>query len=92
MDKLKKKDASSTIIFGFDWSDWLSSYNETIVGYSLSTPDNGLTLSNEVSTTELITFFASGGTLGKVYPVVCQIKTSGGQTPKRTMFIRIENL
>ena len=91
MDNLKKKDAASTIIFGFDWSDWLSTNNETIVSYSLTTPPDGLTLSDEVATSKVITFFASGGVFGKVYPVVCQIATSSGQTPKQTMFIRIEN-
>ncbi len=91
IDKLKRKDEGSTLMFGFDWSKWLNKNGETIMEFTLSTPPNGLTITNEGINGGLITFLASGGVYGKVYPVVCQIKTSAGQIDERTMLIRIED-
>ena len=91
IDRLKVKDANSTLMFGFDWSNWLHDNGETITEFTLSTPPDGLVITNEGMNGGLITFLASGGVFGKVYPVVCQIKTSAGQIDERTMLIRIED-
>ena len=91
IDKLKVKDANSTLMFGFDWSNWLNKNGEIITEFTLSTPPDGLIITNEGINGGLITFLASGGVFGKVYPVVCQIKTSAGQIDERTMLIRIED-
>ena len=92
-DSIKIKDPSSTVAFGFDWSDWLAE-GETIFSHSLATSASGLILTNDYHTSASVIFLASGGTAGQRYPVVCTITTSAspfGQIDERTMKIDVKN-
>lgn len=90
----KIKDPQSTLIFGFDWGDWLEGDevidDHTIIVDSGSTIENGLVVTGDYHTDTQVRFLASGGVLGTIHYVVCRI-TSGSQIEERTMKIHIKN-
>lgn len=94
-DSIKLKDPQETIAFGFDWTDFISSglfKDDTIDSYTLVTPDDGIIVTNDYSTSASVIFFASGGEVGKRYRVVCTISTTpGGEIGERTMKIDVRN-
>lgn len=89
-DSIKLKDPQSTLIFGFDWSEWLAD-NETILTHTLTTSASGLVLTNDYHTSASVIFLASGGTVGHRYPIICTITTSASQVEERTMKIDVKN-
>ena len=94
------KDPDAVLDFKFDWkaatnqsntalSDWLGSV-ETISSRTV-TADSGITVdsSNITDTNTSVTVCLSGGTVGTVYSVMCEIVTSAGRTDERTIYVTV---
>ena len=82
-----QKTVNEVIKLTFNWAAKLD--GDTISSVSYSFPD-GLTEGTSAGTTSARTVIASGGTAGRVYRVIGQIVTAGGQTfemTKRVMVI-----
>ena len=90
----KIKDPQSTLIFGFDWGDWLTGDDvieaHTIIVDGGADIEGGLVITGDYHTDTQVRFLASGGVLGTIHNVVCRIE-SGSQIEERTMKIHIKN-
>ena len=91
-DSIKIKSPDATVVFAFDWRDWLAS-GETIATHTLNTSACGLILTNDYHTSASVIFLASGGVAGQRYPIVCRITTSGSpnQIDERSIKIDVKN-
>jgi hypothetical protein len=82
------KDSQAVLDWAFDWSKWLA-VGESITGTPTVTVDAGLTKDSQSNTTNTVTVWLSGGTLGTTYKVACRITTNQGRTDERTIGIRV---
>ena len=82
------KDPQAVLDWAFDWSNWLAT-SEQISGTPTITVESGLTKDSQSNTTNKVTVWLSGGTLGEVYRVSCRITTNQGRTDERTIGIRV---
>ena len=89
-NSIKIKDPASSLYFGFNWAGWLNG-DEVITSGSLTTAASGLTITGSYVTSACVIFLASGGEVGKRYPIVCRIATNGSQIEERTMKIDVRN-
>jgi hypothetical protein len=81
------KDPNAVLDWAFDWSRWLSTDEE--VSSAEVEVDEGLTKDSQSNTTDTVTVWLSGGTLGVTYEVTCRITTNQGRTDERTIGIRV---
>lgn len=82
------KDPDATLDYAVDWSDWLG--NDTIDSVSWTVPA-GISQVSVTNTTTKATIWVSGGTIGRVYTIVCRITTAAGRTDDRNVLLRIGN-
>lgn len=80
------KDPDSVLDYAFDWNEWLES-GESINSHVI-TVDDGITKDSSSNSSTIVTVWLSGGTAGTNYNIACQISTSGGRTPERSITIR----
>jgi hypothetical protein len=84
-------DDDANLDFVFDWSNWLAT-GETISTYTVTVP-TGITLGTGTKapseTDGKVTYWVSGGTIGKRYKVACKITTSASRIDERTMMITV---
>jgi hypothetical protein len=77
---IKKTD--SVITYGFNWTDWLSGFNDTISSVDWAGTSAQIVYSNTSHTTTWAYIRLAGlqdsGTVGTEYEVVCTITTAGG--------------
>lgn len=77
----KNKDPQDELDYTFDWTDWLAT-GETISDYTVTVPQ-GLTVGTGAKATSessgIVTVWLSGGTLGEIYTLVCNIETNAGR-------------
>lgn len=83
------KDGEAELDFVFDWSEWLED-GEVISTYVLTVSD-GITKESDSKTTDAVTVWLSGGTVGELYSISCKITTSLGRIDERTMKIRVKD-
>lgn len=81
------KDPDSTLDYKFDWTTWLN--GDTIASYTVTV--SGVTLDSDTNDTTSVTAWASGGTLGSVATIVCQVTTTAGRVDDRTIKLRIQD-
>lgn len=88
------KDPDAVLDFLFDWSEWLAA-GESIASHTItitgeSTP--ALTLDSSSENSGVVFAWLSGGTVGVVYDVTCNIVTDNNptRTDERTMKIRVQ--
>ncbi len=97
-----QKDKDAILDYKFDWKaktngfgavDWLQD-GESIASFTLTSSPSGLTVSNAALTDDntSITFWLTGGAVGAVYSIVCNIITDSlplNRVADRTMVIEI---
>ena len=87
---LKKLAVGEELDFGFNWTDWLETNNESIATSSWDVP-SGLTRGDEINDGSTTGVFLSGGTEGVLYEVPNTIVTDAAipRTAVRTLRILI---
>ena len=84
-------DDDANLDFAFDWSEWLAT-GETITAYTVTVP-TGITLGTGTKVPSQsagkVTYWVSGGTIGRTYKVSCSITTSASRIDERTMNIKV---
>lgn len=83
-----RKDPSSVLDYGFDWSEWLGS-GDIIVASSWIFDVVGLTTEDDLFGDDATSIWLSGGTDGVDYLVTNRITTLDGRTEDRTMQISV---
>lgn len=73
----------SNLDYGFDWTAWLAS-GETISS-SVWVASSGITLTSPQVVAGVVSTFASGGEVGKVYTLTNTITTSVGRVDSRAL-------
>jgi hypothetical protein len=89
------KDPGSTLDYIIDWTNWLGS--DTVSGV-VYTPDSGITTSTAIggsatsNTTTTTTINLTGGTVGTIYNIKCEMTTSSGRVVIRNFRVKVENV
>jgi hypothetical protein len=85
------KDVLAVLDYQFDWRAWLQP-EEEIVGDPVVTA-SGLNLNPDgqvtTVTSNVVTFWLSGGVIGGSYPVSCLISTNQGRTDERSFLLNV---
>jgi len=82
------KDPTATLDYAFNWTTWLQP-GESIASAEVTVP-SGITLSTPAAINGgIVTFWLSGGVLGQVYEISCEITTSQGRTDSRSFPLTI---
>lgn len=89
-DNVFDKAPTAELPYSFDWKadGWLPA-GVTISSYAL-TP-LGVTISADQEAEGVVTFLATGGTLGKKCSVRCDIVRSDGYKDSRTIYLNVVN-
>ena len=82
------KDPDAVLDYEFDWSAWLTG-GETISSHTITV--TGVTLDSSTTSTSSVVAWVSGGVLGEMVKIECEIVTSAGRTDERTIQLFIEN-
>ena len=77
------KDLSSQVDFAFDWSAWAD-----IASYTI-TADEGITVLASSETDNVVSILVSGGAVGEVYDITCEITTVDAPTQPESQVIHI---
>lgn len=83
-----RKDPSSVLDYGIDWSEWLAT-GETISTSTWTVP-TGITEDSSSKSDTSTLIWLSGGTAGNVYELTNKIVTTGGRTCERSIMIIVE--
>ncbi len=87
------KDPQAVLDYTIDWNDGYLTTGETIsTGTTNSVwavSSSGITIDSEGQTTTTTTLTLSGGTHGVMYKATNRVKTSGGRTDDRTVYVKI---
>ena len=81
------KDPLAVLDYQFSWVAWLAE-SETIFSHTVTVP-TGLVLDSDTEDDGVITYWLSGGAVGKTYSVTCHITTNQGRQDDRTERISI---
>lgn len=85
-----RKDPDAILDYSFDWEteDWLAA-GESVSSYVVTV--DGVTLSTHSRTGGIVTAWVSGGTVGEVASITCQITTDSvpARTDQRTVYLKI---
>ena len=81
------KNPNAVLDYMWDWSLWLGS--DTITGSPVITTSTGITKDSQSNTTNTVTVWLSGGSVGNSYVVTCKIATAAGRTDERSITIRV---
>lgn len=86
------KDPDIPQSYKLDWSDYLSSLsgNPTISSVNWTVPA-GITNDTTSFDSTTATIQLSGGTLGSIYPVVCEMTPNTGSPESQTILIEVVN-
>lgn len=82
-----EKDANAILDYQLSWASWLPS-GDTISTHSWTTAA-GITLSTASNSTQVVTFWLSGGTANQKYELVNRIVTASGRQDERTIIIEV---
>ena len=91
MSVLYLKDDDAVLDFSFRWTDWVAE-GETIVSFKITVP-TGITLGVGAQAAYesggAITYWLTGGTIGRTYAIACRVTTSAGRIDERTMLVKV---
>ncbi|MEU7338727.1 hypothetical protein [Streptomyces sp. NPDC007074] len=83
------KDPAELLDYTWDWTPWLAEVSDTISSATVVATD-GLTAVGEPSVNgALVTQRVSGGDVGKLSAVTCQITTASGLIAERSIHLKI---
>ena len=89
-----RQDPSSILDWGISWEPFLDKAPGDALAsasWSMTGPDNALTLANEdVQGTDVVVWI-SGGTVGATYTVTCHVVTVNGREDDASFRMRIEH-
>jgi len=80
------KDPDATLDYKWDWAAWLD--GDTITDATV-TATTGITVDSIAHDATTVTVWASGGTDGSTYDLVCHVTTTGGREDDRTLSLRV---
>ena len=83
------KGPDEVLDYPFDWTAWLAKVTDTIATYTITV--TGATKGATSQTGGVVVAWISGGTVGTVATVLCEIVTAGGRTAERTAYLNIVN-
>lgn len=83
-----EKDPNSVLDWKWDWAAWLQV--SEVINTVTVVPEVGITVDSSSNTTNTVTVFLSGGTLGNYYDVTVRIVTNQGRTEDNTIRILIK--
>tara|TARA_S200002703_G_C3672644_1_gene206541 strand:- start:25 stop:348 length:324 start_codon:yes stop_codon:yes gene_type:complete len=89
-----EKDAGSTLDYTIDWTNWLGTDTVDSVTYTL---DSGITTSTAIggsatsTTSTTTTVNITGGTVGTIYNVKCEMTTANGRVAVRNFRVKVIN-
>ena len=91
------KDPQATLDYTFDWTDYLAALPDTISSAANSatfTIDtlSGITIAAQSNTSTKATVWIAGGINGATAMVTSTIKTAGGRTDERSIYIKLKDL
>lgn len=92
------KDPKATLDYTFDWSVYLTALNNDNIsptqGSVTFTVDtlSGTSIASQSNTSTTATVWIAGGISGSTATVTCQIKTVGGRTEDRLIYIKLREL
>ena len=83
------KAPAALLPYSWDWADWLAGAGDTISSATVLVPA-GLTAEGAATVDgAVVTQRVSGGTLGAIYKLVCQITTTGGLIDERSIQLAV---
>ena len=83
------KDPSAVLDYSWNWAAWLAEISDTISDATV-TVTNGLTaVGPTVVEGSVVTQIVSGGAVGTICEMVCQITTASGRVDERTIHLNI---
>jgi hypothetical protein len=88
------KDPQAVLDYTFDWSDWLE-VGDTITAQTVTVHDgpDSVLVKNSSSITgssDQVSCWLSGGTVGAKYTVTAHITTAGGRQDDRSFYVKIK--
>jgi hypothetical protein len=83
------KDPDAILDYVVDWTSWLTPITDTIASVVWVVP-TGVTETAVLFSNTSATIWLSGGTLSKVYTIVCRVTTANGRTEDHSFNILIE--
>jgi hypothetical protein len=84
------KDPNAILDFGLDWGDWVSTGDSlSSAVWSVTGPDNALTLSDSSLVGDTATTRAAGGTVGYTYELTCRVNSASGLVDDRSIALQI---
>lgn len=92
------KDPKAVLDYTFDWTTYLTALSSDAisptVGSVIFTVDatSGISVSSQSNTSTTATVWIAGGISGNIATVSCQIKTIGGRTDDRLIYIKLREL
>lgn len=84
------KDPNAVLDYGYDWSKWLLSVDDTITSSTWTV--TGATADSDSHDDTTTTVWLSGGTVGTPIVATNRITTAGGRTDDRTLRIAVREL
>jgi len=84
-----EKDPGATLDYVWNWRKLYLELGETIID-SLVSAQPGITLVSFTNSTDTVTAWLSGGTVGQEYLITSRITTSAGRVDERSILVRVE--
>ncbi|MFI6639934.1 hypothetical protein [Streptomyces sp. NPDC050504] len=82
------KDPQARLDYSWDWTDWLGA-SDTVASATVTVPAGLTAVGAPVVADAVVTQRVSGGVLGEVYTLVCQVTTVGGLIDERSIRLTI---
>ena len=85
------KDPLANLDYSFDWTAWLAAIGgDTIAAVvALGADAPSVTLGSPLVAGGVVTVFIAGGTLGLTHRITCAIRTVGGRTDERSIYLKM---
>lgn len=87
------KDPGAVLDYSTDWGPWLTqqadSFDPLIPPTTFTRAGSSVTILSTITVGAVVSFFASGGTVGNLEPVTFHIETVGGRIDERTIYLKI---
>lgn len=83
------KRAAAELDYSWDWEQWLA--DDEIVEFEVFAPTAGdeLVIHSCAEQDGVVVAFVRGGRLGATYQVTCRVRTLGGRTDRRSIYLKI---
>lgn len=83
------KDPAALLDYSWDWGPWLAQTGDTIAEATVTASDGLTAVGDPVVNGAVVTQKVSGGALGDLATLVCQITTTSGLVDERSIYLLI---